>query len=94
LGLSLRLQTSTSQKDNLEENKEAGKREQLASFETVQNKFQRVQHDLPVGITTHAAAYSPPNRKARVSVRARCETATVSSKFSLSSITPDLNINK
>jgi hypothetical protein len=93
LGLSLRLQTSTSQKD-IEENKEAGKREQLASFETVQNKFQRVQHELPAGITTHAAAYSPPNRKARVSVRARCETATVSSKFSLSSITPDLNINK
>jgi hypothetical protein len=76
LGLSLRLQTSTSQKD-IEENKEAGKREQLASFETVQNKFQRVQHDLPAGITTHAAAYSPPNRKARVSVRARCETATM-----------------
>jgi hypothetical protein len=49
----------------------------------VQNKFQRVQHDLPAGITTHAAAYSPPNRKARVSVRARCETATVSSKLSL-----------
>ncbi|GAU24163.1 hypothetical protein TSUD_83980 [Trifolium subterraneum] len=76
LGLSLRLQTSTCEKDNIEENKEAGKREQLASFETVQNKFQRV-HELPAGITTHAAAYSPPNRKARVSVRARCETATM-----------------
>ncbi|CAJ2678005.1 unnamed protein product [Trifolium pratense] len=75
LGLSLRLQTRTCEKD-IEENKEAGKREQLASFETVQNKFQRV-HELPAGITTHAAAYTPPNRKARVSVRARCETATM-----------------
>ncbi|XP_004504739.1 WRKY transcription factor 72A isoform X2 [Cicer arietinum] len=67
LSLSLRLQTSTSQKDPEE------KKEQLASFESVQNKLQRV-HDLP-GIMNHVA--SPPNRKARVSVRARCETATM-----------------
>ncbi|CAI8617832.1 unnamed protein product [Vicia faba] len=72
LGLSLRLQTRTCEKD-IEENKE-GKKEELAGFESVQNKFQRV-HELP-GITTHPA-YSPPNRKARVSVRARCETATM-----------------
>lgn len=56
-----------------------GKKEQLGSFESVQNKMQRV-HEVPSVTTTHAA-YSPPNRKARVSVRARCETATVSSKF-------------
>ncbi|KAI5385791.1 hypothetical protein KIW84_072410 [Lathyrus oleraceus] len=72
LGLSLRLQTRTCEKDN-EGNKE-GKKEQLGGFESVQNKIQRV-HELP-GITAHPA-YSPPNRKARVSVRARCETATM-----------------
>ncbi|KAK7363224.1 hypothetical protein VNO77_05357 [Canavalia gladiata] len=72
LGLSLRLQTSTSQKETDERNKE-DKKEQLATFASVQNKLQRT-HELP-GITTHAA--SPPNRKARVSVRARCESATM-----------------
>ncbi|XP_027348425.1 probable WRKY transcription factor 9 [Abrus precatorius] len=72
LGLSLRLQTSTSQIETDEGNKE-DKKEQLASFASVQNKLQRT-HELP-GITTHAA--SPPNRKARVSVRARCEAATM-----------------
>ncbi|KEH31297.1 WRKY family transcription factor [Medicago truncatula] len=70
LGLSLRMQTiSTCQRDT------EGKKEQLGSFESVQNKMQRV-HEVPSVTTTHAA-YSPPNRKARVSVRARCETATM-----------------
>ncbi|XP_020234553.1 probable WRKY transcription factor 9 [Cajanus cajan] len=75
LGLSLRLQPSTSEKESdVGNNKEEKKDEQLASFaSSVQNKFQRT-HELP-GITTHAA--SPPNRKARVSVRARCEAATM-----------------
>jgi len=77
LGLSLRLQPSTSQKESdVGNNKEERKDLQLASFVSVQNKLQRT-HELP-GITTHAI--SPPNRKARVSVRARCESATVSSK--------------
>lgn len=72
LGLSLRLQTSSCEKEE--------KKEELANFESsssVQNKIQRI-HEMS-GITSHAA--SPPNRKARVSVRARCETATVSSKI-------------
>ncbi|KAJ7946660.1 WRKY family transcription factor [Quillaja saponaria] len=70
LGLSLRLRTSTSQQ---EDNKES----ELASFTpSVQNNklLQRTSSQLP-GITTHVA--SPPNRKARVSVRARCESATM-----------------
>ncbi|KAG2409884.1 WRKY transcription factor 9 WRKY DNA-binding protein [Vigna angularis] len=73
LGLSLRLQPSTSQKESDVGNKEDRKDQQLASFVSVQNKLQRT-HELP-GMTTHAI--SPPNRKARVSVRARCEAATV-----------------
>ncbi|KAL2343748.1 hypothetical protein Fmac_005033 [Flemingia macrophylla] len=76
LGLSLRLQPCTSEKESDERknnNKEEKKDEQLASFASMQNKLQRT-HELP-GITTHAA--SPPNRKARVSVRARCEAATM-----------------
>ncbi|RDX91128.1 putative WRKY transcription factor 9, partial [Mucuna pruriens] len=74
LGLSLRLQPSTSKKESDDVgNKEEKKDQQLASFASVQNKLQRT-HELP-GITTHAA--SPPNRKARVSVRARCEAATM-----------------
>ncbi|TKY59565.1 WRKY transcription factor 9 [Spatholobus suberectus] len=73
LGLSLRLQPSTSQKESDVGNKEDKKDQQLASFASVQNNLQRT-HSLP-GITTHAA--SPPNRKARVSVRARCEAATM-----------------
>ncbi|KAK7400249.1 hypothetical protein VNO78_11451 [Psophocarpus tetragonolobus] len=73
LGLSLRLQPSTSKKESDVGNKEDKNDQQLANFASVQNKLQRT-HELP-GITTHAA--SPPNRKARVSVRARCEAATM-----------------
>ncbi|CAL0306108.1 unnamed protein product [Lupinus luteus] len=72
LGLSLRLNTiSTSEKEKEEEEYE---KEQLASFSSVQNKLQQT-HNLS-SVSTHVAA-SPPNRKARVSVRARCETATM-----------------
>ncbi|XP_019447564.1 PREDICTED: probable WRKY transcription factor 9 isoform X2 [Lupinus angustifolius] len=71
LGLSLRLHTSTSQKEKEEEEYD---KEQLASSSSVQNKFQQT-HNLS-SVSTHVAA-SPPNRKARVSVRARCETATM-----------------
>ena len=69
MALSLRLQTSPSQQEREED--KVGK----ASFASMQNKIQRTDHHLP-GFTTHVA--SPPNRKARVSVRARCESATVS----------------
>lgn len=67
LGLSLTLQSSSSSMS-----KKDG--EEDASDEGLQNKLQMKS------IMNHAAASaSPPNRKARVSVRARCETATVSS---------------
>ncbi|CAL0324507.1 unnamed protein product [Lupinus luteus] len=72
LGLSLSLHTSTSEKEKEEDTKEENK-EQLPNFASVQNKLQQI-HNLS-GIATHAA--SPPNRKARVSVRARCETNTM-----------------
>nr|WGV38225.1 WRKY [Loropetalum chinense var. rubrum] len=70
LGLSLRIQTSTTQqeKEDKQENKE-----QMTSFPPPQNKLHR--NDL-AGISSHVAA-SPPNRKARVSVRARCQAATM-----------------
>ncbi|KAK7260369.1 hypothetical protein RIF29_26358 [Crotalaria pallida] len=73
LGLSLRLHTTnTIQKEKEEDVKEDNNIEQLTSFasSSVQNKLQRT-NDFP-GITA-----SPPNRKARVSVRARCESATM-----------------
>ncbi|KAL7205887.1 hypothetical protein ACSBR2_018743 [Camellia fascicularis] len=67
LGLSLRLQTYASQ-----EEKEKNKQDQDLT------RFAPVQSNLPWGDlagVTHVA--SPPNRKARVSVRARCQTATM-----------------
>ncbi|KAK9286661.1 hypothetical protein L1049_015061 [Liquidambar formosana] len=69
LGLSLRIQSHTNQqeKEDREENKE-----EMTSFPSVQNKLHR--NDL-AGISSHVA--SAPNRKARVSVRARCQTATM-----------------
>ncbi|XP_061373183.1 probable WRKY transcription factor 9 [Gastrolobium bilobum] len=75
LGLSLRLQTrSTSHQKETEGNyKEDKNKEQLTNFASEMNKLQR--RDCLPRITTHAA--SPPNRKARVSVRARCEAATM-----------------
>ncbi|KAI4296278.1 hypothetical protein L6164_036249 [Bauhinia variegata] len=77
LGLSLRLQPSTSQQERgrEEDNKEENIKEELANLAPVQNKLQRTHHHELPGITTHVA--SPPNRKARVSVRARCEAATM-----------------
>lgn len=55
------------------EGKEEYKAAESASFTSLQNNLQR--NDL-AGITSHSA--SQANRKARVSVRARCEAATVS----------------
>ena len=59
----------------IKDKEEANKKLELASLApSVQNKQQR-PGDLG-GFTGHFA--SPANRKARVSVRARCEAATVS----------------
>ncbi|KAF3434969.1 hypothetical protein FNV43_RR22056 [Rhamnella rubrinervis] len=68
LGLSLRLQTSTT---NQEEDKEENS-DELTSYMAVQNKIKQTEM---VGIASQVAA--PPNRKSRVSVRARCEAATM-----------------
>ncbi|KAI9087203.1 hypothetical protein K1719_030838 [Acacia pycnantha] len=92
LGLSLRLDTSgTSEADQdhqLEESKYTKELlQELTNFGTllssVQNKIpltnHQHHHELP-GIANnagHFASSSPPNKKARVSVRARCEAATM-----------------
>lgn len=70
LGLSLSLQTSTT---NHGEYKEENS-EELTSYMSVQNKIK--QTEMAAGIANQVA--TPPNRKSRVSVRARCEAATVS----------------
>lgn len=79
LGLSLRLHNTDAHEDHkrveIEDKEEENKKLELASFApSVQNKQQR-PGDLG-GFTGHVV--SPANRKARVSVRARCEAATVS----------------
>ncbi|XP_058191844.1 probable WRKY transcription factor 9 isoform X1 [Rhododendron vialii] len=73
LGLSLGIQTSARQDQEIREedhsNKEESKELDAARFS--QSKLQRSEL---AGVTNVA---SPPNRKARVSVRARCQTATM-----------------
>lgn len=68
LGLSLRLQPAVTH-TQLQENKD--KKEETASYEKQASKSELV------GVTSHM---SPPgiSRKARVSVRARCQAPTVS----------------
>ncbi|KAK9929447.1 hypothetical protein M0R45_026547 [Rubus argutus] len=70
LGLSLRLHTNQFRDPREDRNKEELTSSSLAS--SVQHKLQRTEF---AGITTHFA--SQANRKARVSVRARCESATM-----------------
>ncbi|KAF7803658.1 putative WRKY transcription factor 9 [Senna tora] len=87
LGLSLRLHTSsvTSQEEEereLEEKKKNNNKEELGGFgsSSSPNNIPRTHHhDFPAGFNNNAhVAPSPPNnRKARVSVRARCEAATM-----------------
>ncbi|XP_054803800.1 probable WRKY transcription factor 9 isoform X2 [Prosopis cineraria] len=86
LGLSLRLQTSKSEpEENIykEESKNNKELLELTSFGTSsavrQNKIARTSyHDQSPGISnTHVASSTPTSRKARVSVRARCEAATM-----------------
>ncbi|XP_062077240.1 probable WRKY transcription factor 9 [Humulus lupulus] len=47
------------------------------SLLAMQNKLQRTDNHQIAGITSHVGNGNPPNRKARVSVRARCEAATM-----------------
>ncbi|OMO92073.1 DNA-binding WRKY [Corchorus olitorius] len=88
LGLSLRLKTSCSQREREEDqyhhhhqkeelqDKEIAESQEIMNqnnaSSSVQNKLQQSHLS---AITTQTV--SPPNRKARVSVRARCQTATV-----------------
>ncbi|PON60254.1 WRKY domain containing protein [Parasponia andersonii] len=82
LGLSLRLQTGTEklrERDHEEQkHKEEENKEDFTIYNTLvmKNKLQRTDHQL-AGITSHVSSGTPPNRKARVSVRARCEAATL-----------------
>lgn len=84
LGLSLTLVSSNSsittnklvESTELEERKEKIKEDNAAITTQIQNKG-----NLQGGLTSHVTTASPPNRKARVSVRARCESATVSSTY-------------
>ncbi|PSS02849.1 WRKY transcription factor 9 [Actinidia chinensis var. chinensis] len=75
LGLSLRLRTNTSQQEIREEDKEdQSKEKDMARFVTPPQSKLQASHDVG-GVTTQVT--SPPNRKARVSVRARCQGATM-----------------
>ncbi|KAK8567878.1 hypothetical protein V6N12_006448 [Hibiscus sabdariffa] len=65
LGLSLTLKTSSNQREIRED-------QETPDAESVQNKLQQTHSS---AITSHAVSTS--NRKARVSVRARCQTATM-----------------
>nr|QGQ64058.1 WRKY transcription factor 35 [Santalum album] len=85
LGLSLRLQTSTLSRqqpqreeeddDNNNNNNNIGEEEIGISVSSQHSKLIMNQHHDLAGVSTHMA--SPPHRKARVSVRARCQTATM-----------------
>lgn len=74
LGLSLRLKTSTKKHEGEEaEGRRYENLDELSSYSAMQNKIRRTEI---AGIASEVVI--PPNRKARVSVRARCEAATVS----------------
>ena len=81
LGLTLRLQTGSEKQEREEHSRHKELLEHKEDFTSYtsaqQNKLQRTG-SLPAGITSHVTGSTPPNRKARVSVRARCEAATVS----------------
>ncbi|XP_027102790.1 probable WRKY transcription factor 72 isoform X1 [Coffea arabica] len=77
LGLSLTLQSSSTSQEKEDEymgNIEKKEDTPKALITPMQNKLQR-SSSLGGGISNHLS--SPPNRKARVSVRARCEAATM-----------------
>ena len=72
LGLSLRLQTSSSDRQIRQEDRK-GESQETPHVASMQNKLHQSHLS---AIPSHVV--SPPNKKARVSVRARCQTATVS----------------
>ena len=92
LGLSLRLQTGNEKQEEINKLDHSNtshidqqrhinnKADDFSAYPpAAQNKLQRTESS-PAARAGHAAATSAPqNRKARVSVRARCEAATVSS---------------
>lgn len=97
MGLSLRLQTTSSKEEDKSINihkqhqLEASFAPSLSSSEQQQNKINDNNHqhllfpaanNATTTSSSHVASH-PPNRKARVSVRARCDTATVSQIFLL-----------
>ncbi|XP_062080231.1 probable WRKY transcription factor 9 [Humulus lupulus] len=81
LGLLLRLQTGSSSSDpeqqhkNNKEEEMGNKQEDLKSFD---NKLKRTNdHHQLGGIASYAISGNSPNKKPRVSVRARCQAATM-----------------
>lgn len=83
LGLSLTLVSSNSTTSSklveiLEEDQRKEKKDHPSINHQLQNKPQNLG-----GLTSHVTTASPPNRKSRVSVRARCESATVSSMLKI-----------
>ncbi|XP_015085455.1 probable WRKY transcription factor 9 [Solanum pennellii] len=77
LGLSLTLVSSNSTTSSklveiLEEDQRKEKKDHPSINHQLQNKPQNLG-----GLTSHVTTASPPNRKSRVSVRARCESATM-----------------
>lgn len=72
LWLSLRVASSCSEGGDAAEKRE----EAMTAFKPAQNQ---IHSNNMTGIMNHIN--SPPNKRARVSVRARCDSATVSSLF-------------
>lgn len=80
LGLSLTLVSSKSTTSSklVEILEEDQRKEKKEDHPTITHQIQNKPQNLG-GLTSHVTTASPPNRKSRVSVRARCESTTVSS---------------
>ncbi|XP_059311244.1 probable WRKY transcription factor 9 [Lycium ferocissimum] len=75
LGLSLTLVSSNSTTaSKLVEIEEDQRKEKKEDHPRITHQIQNKPHG---GLTSHVTTASPPNRKSRVSVRARCESATM-----------------